>query len=244
MSEKTPGEDAWLDEIMKASVGYNVRGRLAIVLRAYRANLLSQPKSGQEALCGTAAGIRGQQTGYKETSMKPYYSHAGVQIIHGDCREVLPWLEGVYCLVTDPPYGLRESRGNSDTGGTHGDRTNMAPAGKYLISDWDDTPPDDNCINYVRSHARFAIIWGGNYFSLPPQRGCAALTRPSNRIRSAQLLTEKDVAEAYQSAPNWHSVASSLNCRLVLREREREPKPSSRTSCNTVKRIETEWMDV
>jgi hypothetical protein len=39
---QTPGEDAWLDEIMKASVGYNVRERLATVLRAYRANLLSQ----------------------------------------------------------------------------------------------------------------------------------------------------------------------------------------------------------
>jgi hypothetical protein len=43
---------------------------------------------------------------------------------------------------------------------------------------------------------------------------------PCIGAKAKNLLTEQDVAEAYQSAPNWHSVASSLNCRLVLRERE------------------------
>jgi DNA modification methylase len=43
--------------------------------------------------------------------MKPYYSHAGITIYHGDCREVLPELEpgSVNCCVTSPPYwGLRD----------------------------------------------------------------------------------------------------------------------------------------
>ena len=35
--------------------------------------------------------------------MKPYYSHAGIQIFHGDCREVLPTISADVC-VTDPPY--------------------------------------------------------------------------------------------------------------------------------------------
>jgi len=36
--------------------------------------------------------------------IEPFYSHAGITIYHGDCREVLPGLEaGV--IVTDPPYG-------------------------------------------------------------------------------------------------------------------------------------------
>ena len=42
--------------------------------------------------------------------MKPYYDHAGIQIFHGDCREVLPGLPdcSVQCCVTSPPYwGLR-----------------------------------------------------------------------------------------------------------------------------------------
>lgn len=44
--------------------------------------------------------------------MKPYYDHAGIQIFHGDCREVLPVDADV--LVTDPPYGITFS---SSSGG-------------------------------------------------------------------------------------------------------------------------------
>lgn len=41
------------------------------------------------------------------TVLKPYYEHAGIQIFHGDCREVLPQLGlMVGCFVlADPPYG-------------------------------------------------------------------------------------------------------------------------------------------
>ena len=39
--------------------------------------------------------------------MKPYYSHAGIQIFLGDCREILPTLEPVNAVVTSPPYGYQ-----------------------------------------------------------------------------------------------------------------------------------------
>ena len=35
---------------------------------------------------------------------KPYYSHDGITIYHGDCREILPNLRADL-IVTDPPYG-------------------------------------------------------------------------------------------------------------------------------------------
>ena len=38
--------------------------------------------------------------------MKPYYDHAGITIYHGDCREILPQLEPVDLVLTDPPYGI------------------------------------------------------------------------------------------------------------------------------------------
>ena len=37
--------------------------------------------------------------------MKPYYEHAGITIYHGDCREILPQLPKVPCVIADPPYG-------------------------------------------------------------------------------------------------------------------------------------------
>jgi DNA modification methylase len=38
--------------------------------------------------------------------MKPYYEESGIAIYHGDCREVLPILEPVDHVITDPPYEL------------------------------------------------------------------------------------------------------------------------------------------
>src|SRR5262245_44261587 len=38
--------------------------------------------------------------------MKPYYQDNAVTIYHGDCREILPHLEPVDLVLTDPPYFL------------------------------------------------------------------------------------------------------------------------------------------
>ena len=35
---------------------------------------------------------------------EPYYDHAGCTIYHGDCRDILPHLEPVDLVLTDPPY--------------------------------------------------------------------------------------------------------------------------------------------
>lgn len=47
--------------------------------------------------------------------MHPYFELGGVALYHGDCREVLPALEGasVDLLLTDPPYG-QAYRGRHD----------------------------------------------------------------------------------------------------------------------------------
>ena len=39
--------------------------------------------------------------------MTPYYEHAGITIYHGDCLDVLPLLEQVDHVITDPPYNVR-----------------------------------------------------------------------------------------------------------------------------------------
>ena len=40
-------------------------------------------------------------------ALKPYYDDGnGIVIYHGDCREILPHLEPVDLVLTDPPYGM------------------------------------------------------------------------------------------------------------------------------------------
>ena len=46
--------------------------------------------------------------------MKPYYQDKRVTIYHGDCREILPQLDKVDLVLTDPPYGINFNSGWTD----------------------------------------------------------------------------------------------------------------------------------
>lgn len=47
--------------------------------------------------------------------MKPYYDDGkGIVIYHGDCREILPTLEPVDLILTDPPYANGEGYASYD----------------------------------------------------------------------------------------------------------------------------------
>jgi site-specific DNA-methyltransferase (adenine-specific) len=39
--------------------------------------------------------------------MNPYYQHNGITIYHGDCLEIMPQLDPVDHVITDPPYSER-----------------------------------------------------------------------------------------------------------------------------------------
>jgi site-specific DNA-methyltransferase (adenine-specific) len=39
--------------------------------------------------------------------LKPYYDEDGITIYHGDCMDILPQLEPVDLVLTDPPYGMQ-----------------------------------------------------------------------------------------------------------------------------------------
>lgn len=88
------------------------------------------------------------------------------QIVLGDCMEVLRQLPDkcVDLLLTDPPYGSRNATsGVVRTGGTW--------AAKYgtKIHLWD-TPPCEEVFAELFRVSKQQIIWGGNYFRLPPSR--------------------------------------------------------------------------
>lgn len=78
----------------------------------------------------------------------------------GDCRDILPTLGKVDAVVTDPPYGIGYAAAPV-VGKTRSALT------KYEASDWDSAPPD---ILPIIKCGGAVIVWGGNYFALPPSR--------------------------------------------------------------------------
>jgi site-specific DNA-methyltransferase (adenine-specific) len=96
--------------------------------------------------------------------MKPYYEEAGITIYHGDCREILPQLGRFDLLLTDPPYGIfgRDSESRHDA--SNGWR-------QYGVPQWDKEPATKESLDLCRASSDRAVIWGGNYFELPPSMG-------------------------------------------------------------------------
>src|SRR5208283_4827580 len=41
---------------------------------------------------------------------------------------------------------------------------------QFKESDWDDKPASNDLIKLVRSNCESQVIWGGNYFDLPPSQ--------------------------------------------------------------------------
>ncbi len=102
-------------------------------------------------------------------------------LYRGDCRDVLPTLPDCDLLLTDPPYGLNEASGKNRSRGSaplankwKGSRNTtgagVAPTDFGDPCAWDNEPLPDWLIEKVRAKSRFQVLFGGNYYSLPPSR--------------------------------------------------------------------------
>jgi site-specific DNA-methyltransferase (adenine-specific) len=74
----------------------------------------------------------------------------------GDCREILPTLPRVDAVITDPPYGI-------------GIASNPVRQMHEKL-DWDANAPDADLIRACVDAGDVAVLWGGNYFGLPPSQ--------------------------------------------------------------------------
>ena len=98
---------------------------------------------------------------------KPYYQDDWVTIYHGDCREILPDLPKVDLVLTDPPYGIdADAKQANRAGKQHG--AAMAPSSDYGDTRFDHEPPDSSTLDLCLQAGTNAIVFGGNYFKLPP----------------------------------------------------------------------------
>lgn len=94
---------------------------------------------------------------------EPYYDRDGITIFCADCRDVLPHLPPVDLVLTDPPYGLDELW----QGGGGSVNSSWAFDPKEAM-EWDSDTVD--CVTDLPTMAPMVVIWGGNYYALPPSR--------------------------------------------------------------------------
>jgi DNA modification methylase len=140
----------------------------------------------------------------------PYYEHAGITIYHGDCRDVMDEWEGLRTqgfdlLLTDPPYG----HGEKWSGGTWASDPMYQDAKR-----WDAVLfPSGDLVRLI-AFARKSVVWGGNYYPLPPTRSWLAWEKASkmstmadfelawtNLDRPAKLFREQRNPDGKRSHP-------------------------------------------
>tara|TARA_R100001460_G_scaffold8778_2_gene21543 strand:+ start:395 stop:1126 length:732 start_codon:yes stop_codon:yes gene_type:complete len=87
----------------------------------------------------------------------------GQRIILGDCLKVMPELNRFDALVTDPPYGIKQDKGFSGSGGFNNQGSGIAR--KQYRGDWDSERPTPTAFDLMLNSADNSIIFGGNYFT-------------------------------------------------------------------------------
>lgn len=90
----------------------------------------------------------------------------GVTLYLGDCREILPTLGEFDAVVTDPPYGISFAA----------QPTKWQRRAGQQAEAWDDFTVDG--ISQIISCAPKRVVWGGNYYALPPSRGWLSWFKP------------------------------------------------------------------
>lgn len=95
--------------------------------------------------------------------------------------------------IIDPPYGIIESGGQ--TGGHNGLFSNRAYK-NGVISSWDNKPPKEYFVELFRV-SKNQIIWGGNYFDLPPSR-CVVVW---DKVQPWENFSQVEIAWTSFSSP-------------------------------------------
>lgn len=102
----------------------------------------------------------------------PYYEEDGITIYNADCRDVLPQLEPVDLVLTDPPYGICADKKKA--------HSSIRDNQKWGAVEWDKQRPGKDVFDSILRAAPCVAIWGGNYFAdyLPPSSGWLVWRKP------------------------------------------------------------------
>lgn len=101
--------------------------------------------------------------------MKPE-TFGRITLYNADCMDIMREMpdKAFDLAIVDPPYGLNFGTFNRTNKDSYGNRHK---ANKYVNGDWDKGIPTDEYWEQLFRITKNQIVWGGNYFPLPPCRG-------------------------------------------------------------------------
>lgn len=90
-----------------------------------------------------------------------------------DCMDGMKHFPDKYfdLAIVDPPYGIHVK--------TNMGRRKNAKNNSNPIADWDSAPPNKSYFEELFRVSKHSIIWGGNYFELPPTKSFIVWDKPN-----------------------------------------------------------------
>ena len=85
-----------------------------------------------------------------------------IELLNCDCMEYMATVPDKYfdLAIVDPPYGI----------GMDGGCVGYKGFNVFEKKSWDSKTPDDDYFQELQRVSKHQIVWGGNYFNLPPSR--------------------------------------------------------------------------
>ena len=92
-------------------------------------------------------------------TIKPYYETNLGKLYNCDCLDIISRLKRIDLILTDPPYGININKSNR-----------LSVSRGFGNETWDKYPVSEEILKLIIKHSTNQIIWGGNYFNLPPTK--------------------------------------------------------------------------
>jgi len=142
--------------------------------------------------------------------IEPYYHDKkyGQTIYLGDCLTILPQLEPVDLVLTDPPYGIDWPCDNNRWSG--GSPKSIAKRKSYKPRQYPKIHGDNKLFNphFLLNYGKYQIIWGWNHFpNLLPSGACLVWIK-RNDDAFGSFLSDAELA--------WYSNGSGVYCKKDL----------------------------
>lgn len=197
--------------------------------------------------------------------LNPYYSTNLGTLYHGDCLNIIPELEPVDLVLTDPPYGIGRDGGFEGFEGFGGFGEPIA-RNQYKGNKWDDKRPDKEFFDLIVT-VRSVYIFGGNFFAdlLPqsthwifwdklntmPTFGDGELIWTNSKRKSVKKITYQYNGLLGKEDKRYHPTQKPVGLVvLILEERSKssdivlDPMIGSGTTAIACERLNRRWIGI